>query len=188
MDKILYLRDVERVIKDYFIECVNADMDAVELTEANAELCRRMEGVAFGLPGSRELQDLLCKVECIGGEELGNCPERRFGRCRSIARLESCQIHAITDYFLSNGVIVPPCRVGDTVWYELYGKIESAVVYSCVGVFKKQGVEITDANAKSSDGLEVAFTGKCIGKTVFLTKEAAEVALKAKEAADQCQN
>lgn len=28
MDKILYLRDAERVIKDYFIECVNADMDA----------------------------------------------------------------------------------------------------------------------------------------------------------------
>lgn len=105
MDKILYLRDVERVIKDYFIECVNADMNAVELTEANAELCRRMEGVAFGLPGSRELQDLLCKVECIGGEELGNCPERRFGRCRSIARLESCQIHAITDYLLANGVV-----------------------------------------------------------------------------------
>ena len=55
MEKILYLRDVERVIKDYFIECVNADMDSVELTEANAELCQRMEGVAFvsmyGLPG-----------------------------------------------------------------------------------------------------------------------------------------
>ncbi|MBQ3202771.1 MAG: hypothetical protein IJB36_03920 [Clostridia bacterium] len=180
MNKILYLRDVQRVIKDYFIECVNADMDAVELTEANAELCQRMEGVAFGLPGSRELQYLLCKVECIGGEEPGNCPERRFGRCRSIERLESCQIYAITDYLLSNGVIVPPCRVGDTVWYELYGKIESAVVYSCVGVFKKQGVEITDANAKSSDGLEVTFTGKCIGKTIFLTEEEAIAALKAK--------
>lgn len=55
MDKILYLRDAERVIKDYFIECVNADMDAVELTEASAELCQRMKGVAFvsvyGLPG-----------------------------------------------------------------------------------------------------------------------------------------
>ena len=82
------------------------------------------------------------------------------------------------DYLLANGVIVPPCKVGDMVWYELYGKIESAVVYSCVGAFKKYGVEITDANAKSSDGLEVTFNGKCIGKTVFLTKEEAEQKLK----------
>ena len=84
----------------------------------------------------------------------------------------------VADHLLANGVIVPPCKVGDTIWYELYGKIESAVVYSCVGVFKKQGVEITDANAKSSDGLEVAFNGKCIGKTVFLTKEEAEAKMK----------
>ena len=100
----------------------------------------------------------------------------------------ACMICADTDAheymakeLIKAGAFLPPCKVGDTVWYELYGKIESAVVYSCVGVFTKQGVEITDANAKSSDGLEVAFAGKCIGKTVFLTKEAAEVALKAKE-------
>ena len=87
-------------------------------------------------------------------------------------------VENLADYLLANGVIVPPCKVGDTIWYVLYGKIESAVVYSCVGVFKKHGVEITDANAKSSDGLEVAFNGKCIGKTVFLTKEEAEAKLK----------
>lgn len=86
---------------------------------------------------------------------------------------------------VANGVIVPPCKVGDAVWYELYGKIESAVVYSCVGVLKKQGVEITDANAKRSCGLEVAFNGKCIGKTVFLTKEEAEKALKESEQNDR---
>jgi hypothetical protein len=89
-----------------------------------------------------------------------------------------CGAEKLANHLLANGVIVPPCKVGDTVWYELYGEIESAVVYSCVGVLKKQGFEITDANAKSSDGLEVAFNGKCIGKTVFLTKEEAEAKLK----------
>jgi len=87
----------------------------------------------------------------------------------------------LADHLIANGVILPPCEVGDTVWYELYGEIESAVIYSCVGVLKKQGLEITDANAKSSDGLEVAFNGKCIGKTVFLTREEAEKALKERE-------
>lgn len=29
-----------------------------------------------------------------------------------------CQIGAIADYLIANGVIVPPCKVGDTV-YEL---------------------------------------------------------------------
>lgn len=55
MEKILYLRDVERVIKEYCIECVDADMDSLTLTEVAVELRRRMEGVAFvsvyGLPG-----------------------------------------------------------------------------------------------------------------------------------------
>lgn len=73
---------------------------------------------------------------------------------------------------------VPLCKVGDTIWYELYGEIVFAVVYSCVGVLTRQGFVITDANAKSCDGLEIAFNGKCLGKTVFLTREEAEQALK----------
>lgn len=55
MDKILYLRDVQRVIRDYFIECIEQGVYEVEVTEANSDLCSRMEGVAFvsqyGLPG-----------------------------------------------------------------------------------------------------------------------------------------
>lgn len=83
-----------------------------------------------------------------------------------------------TDYLLANGVIVPPCKVGDTIWYELDGEIKSAVIYSCAGVLERRGFIITDAYAKSSDGLEVAFNGKCFGKSIFLTREEAEAALK----------
>ena len=81
-------------------------------------------------------------------------------------------------YKAATDVIVPPFNIGDIVWYELYGEIKSAVVYSCGGYLTRQGFVITDANAKSEQGLEVVFGGKSIGKTVFLTTEEAEQALK----------
>ena len=37
------LSDAERVIRDYFIECVNGGVTEVEITEANADLIRRLE-------------------------------------------------------------------------------------------------------------------------------------------------
>ena len=75
-------------------------------------------------------------------------------------------------------VIVSPCKIGDEIWYELYGEIESAVVYSCSGYLTRRGFVITDANAKNAQGLEVAFGEKSIGKAVFLTREEAEQAVK----------
>lgn len=81
-------------------------------------------------------------------------------------------------YKAAADVIVPPFNIGDIVWYELYGEIKSAVVYSCCGCLTRRGFVITDACAKSEQGLEVAFGGKSIGKTVFLTRAEAEQALK----------
>lgn len=33
------------------------------------------------------------------------------------------QVEKLADYLLENGVIVPPCKVGDTVYYICFGKI-----------------------------------------------------------------
>ena len=33
-----------------------------------------------------------------------------------------CSLGRIADYLLANGVIVPPCKVGDTVWFDTYKK------------------------------------------------------------------
>ena len=33
------------------------------------------------------------------------------------------QVEKLADYLLVNGVIVPPCKVGDTVYYICFGKI-----------------------------------------------------------------
>ena len=58
------------------------------------------------------LIELICKVECEGEESFLNCPERRNGNCRSIMKLEMCQVNAIADYLLANGVIALPREKG----------------------------------------------------------------------------
>lgn len=88
------------------------------------------------------------------------------------------RIEFIADYLLANGVIVPPCKVGDTV-YEICerrrsGKWQKAIVERVV-----HGIEI---------GIDKILTARCgttayvylsrLGKTVFLTREEAETALK----------
>ena len=76
----------------------------------------------------------------------------------------------IADYLLANGGIVPPCKVGDTVYcLETIGnEIEDYVVQN-VGITATQG----------GWGIERSFNA--FGKTVFLTKEEAEQALKERE-------
>ena len=78
------------------------------------------------------------------------------------------------DYLLANGVIVPLCKVGDTVWvlshWYKYTKpeIESRKILS-VQIYKNSGVQY-----HYKDG---CFWKEHIGNTVFLTKEEAEKAL-----------
>ena len=74
------------------------------------------------------------------------------------------------DYLIENGVIVPPCKVGDTVYYpyEYGGKILEKTI-------KKIVIE------KEYRWLDVGVSFlpfENIGKTVFLTKEEAEQKLK----------
>ena len=74
----------------------------------------------------------------------------------------------LADYLISNGVIVPPCKVGDTV-YHLYPKqgIKSNKVKRIqVGTY---GMMIADRNG--------VFRADEINKTVFTTRKEAERAL-----------
>lgn len=76
----------------------------------------------------------------------------------------------IADHLIENGVIVPPCKVGDTVWVDdfMWGLIPCKVdrPYHCV------------CGENGSCTFEMSFTDDDIGKTVFLTKEDAEQKLK----------
>jgi len=88
--------------------------------------------------------------------------------------------HTETDYIveclLNNGVIVPPCKVGDTVYTIFEGDIEALkVIYTKT----EESVEFVYRYYDAKNGfLSMPFTNRSIGKTVFLTKEEAEAKLK----------
>ena len=73
----------------------------------------------------------------------------------------------IADHLLANGVIVPPCKVGDTVYcLDTIGNPINNYVVQNVGITATQG----------GWGIERSFDD--FGKTVFLTKKEAKKALK----------
>ena len=92
----------------------------------------------------------------------------------------------VADYLLENGVIVPPCKVGEVVWINTkFGTLKSRVTEITQTIDNKFSVHIVydlmycykqHINTQGYVGyLEDKFE---FGKTVFLTKEEAEQALK----------
>ncbi len=85
----------------------------------------------------------------------------------------------VADYLLDNGVIVPPCKVGDTVYMVTPGgKIHEKEV---LGATMSFGLNLYDEiwtrwSFLSKDAL--VFKDLDIGKTVFFAREEAEQALK----------
>jgi hypothetical protein len=97
----------------------------------------------------------------------------------------------LADRLLANGVIVPPCKVGDTLWirwgiHESTKKIYPVKVYALRYDTKKNNMrlcveanfEITDYGGLFHHHYIGTFPWSSVGKTVFLTKEEAEQALK----------
>ena len=95
---------------------------------------------------------------------------------------------AIADHLLANGVIVPPCKVGDTVY-------RVSFVHKKVDVLKVDGFLANVASWKvhcthivpfwignQKEHVYIAFSS--FGKTVFLTREEAEQALKGERNAE----
>jgi hypothetical protein len=94
-----------------------------------------------------------------------------FGTDRPYAELYA-------EYLLENGVIVPPCKVGDKVYYIPLGKTvtecfvhaveyqENAIVIKC-HMWDKERVGLLHKHL-------VYFNDNDFGKTVFLTKEEAK--------------
>ena len=69
----------------------------------------------------------------------------------------------VSECLLSEGVVLPPCKVGQTVWFIR----NKEIIETCVEkIILKQG------------GLYIETTCNSIGKTVFLTKDQAEQTLK----------
>jgi hypothetical protein len=79
------------------------------------------------------------------------------------------------DYLLANSVIVPPCKVGDTVYLlkKYYGTYCFNVVEDKVQMIgiTSRGIHIKARNHHDHNKMHM------LGKTVFLTKEEAEAKL-----------
>lgn len=85
----------------------------------------------------------------------------------------------LTDYLLKHGVIVLPCKVGDTVYSydeDLYALLD----------YRINQITLSDGNPTLYSGVcfnedvllsDIDFVESDIGKTVFLTREEAEKAL-----------
>ena len=108
------------------------------------------------------------------GEALNKCKTRTICHgCKEYGNGVNCIDYIIADHLIENGVIVPPCKVGNTVYY--IGGIHRRLIKSATVVeiiLNSDGVR--DLFVNSEDG--VSFENSL--DTFFFTKEEAEQALK----------
>lgn len=85
---------------------------------------------------------------------------------------EAVEINA--DYLLANGVIVPPVKIGQTV-YSIEPCISQVFVGEVYEIFQSRYGLVCRSSRKGYYSL--AFPADSVGKTVFLTRKEAEKAL-----------
>lgn len=110
-------------------------------------------------------------------ELLQSVPAEHDG-CRGVGR--------IADHLIANGVIVSPCKVGDTVYSfcEVFGAVLPYFVETLnIAYYDKNKIvcqyEANCTNVEENELLDsIDFEFDDIGKTVFLTREEAEAALR----------
>ena len=87
----------------------------------------------------------------------------------------------IADYLLESGVIVPPVKAGDTI-YEIHERRKGGEWVKIISERFVHGVEIYAGGCMIARcGSTISVFLSDIGKTVFLTREEAENALKERE-------
>ena len=118
-----------------------------------------------------------------------NCinPFHCSDKCKYVD-LDDCHSARLADHLLANGVIVPPCKVGDTVYalWEVPTETKYVIYFAEV---KEIRVCMKNNRLATIYRLEpVEYRGRMreyydyeFGMFVFLTKESAENALKARE-------
>lgn len=95
--------------------------------------------------------------------------------CRGIEGIGMELVEKHADLLLANGVIVPPCKVGDTVYvcFSRTRVIECKVAQIIIEHIEEIGMSFICYGG-------MRFDMRHWGKTVFLTREEAEMALEGK--------
>lgn len=83
----------------------------------------------------------------------------------------------IADYLLANGVILPPCKAGDTVYVISRYYTGTWQIYSCTVEYITKYKSNSFINAVFSRDINFGLNIVEFGKTVFLTRKEAEKAL-----------
>lgn len=98
--------------------------------------------------------------------ELINEADSNYNFELSVGKLPKPRVEYEAEFLLKNGVIVPPCKVGDIVYYVYMGQIHPHKIKEIqINKFGEFVISL------------MTFQFKEFGKTVFLTKEEAEKAL-----------
>lgn len=98
-------------------------------------------------------------------------------------RIGADPAEVVADYLLDNGVIVPPVKVGQTVWIihnHSQTICEGEIVRLTYNKFTtpQEWIEYKFDSPYSGETANYNRIDLCLGKTVFLTREEAEQALK----------
>ena len=79
---------------------------------------------------------------------------------------------SIADHLLENGVIVPPCNVGDTLYYPSFGT-NRVLLYKVISIkLNSKSLYVVCENHFSKS--QMTHRAEQIGKTIFLTQREAE--------------
>lgn len=105
-------------------------------------------------------------IELLNGADKECDATKHCVDCVGYGKGADCVNHLTADHLLANGVIVLPCKVGDVVYTNING----------TGLHNSFRVESVDLLG-FSNGL-YSWTWHQLGKSVFLTIEEAERALK----------
>ena len=91
-------------------------------------------------------------------------------------------LQTIADHLLAAGVIVPPCKVGDTVYYPLFN-VGRVFEYKIVSIkLNSKGLYVVLDNRLRNE--QMTHRASQVGKTIFLHKEEAEKALAERSKSD----
>lgn len=83
----------------------------------------------------------------------------------------------LADYLLANGVMLPPCKAGDTIYFDTYKHGESIGIQP----HKVVNISIVVSTERPFGCVGADIYDREFGKTVFLTYKEAENALKEKQ-------
>ena len=104
--------------------------------------------------------------------------------CTKAKKCEHCGNECLADYLLENSVIVPPCKVGDTVYVISRYYTGTWKIYSCTVEYITKYKSNSFINAVFSRDINFGLNIVEFGKTIFLTREEAEKALAERSVSD----